>query len=281
MYHKIVYVQGSNRLPFTADHGIILTNIDGLTSQNITLDTTKTVNGIGVQVNTQTVEPKNISLEGVLLGDSTERRKDLLRTVIPLAEATLEIDDMYTIAVYPTQTPEIARHSRNADFSIMLRAPYPYFSVQQDISEVMMGVTKLFSFPTDLHSFILGQRTQVVYKIVDNPGSVPCGFTVTLSASGEVVKPKIEHMTTGEAVVINKTMVDGDVVVYSYLNGRASVYFQQGNSALVNAFASLSIDSVPFELSPGGNPIKITAESGQNMLDAFITFNPSYAGVEQ
>lgn len=281
MLHKIIYVQGDKRLPLTPENGIILTNIDGLTSQNITLDTTKTVNGIGVQVNTQTVEPKNISLTGVLLGDSSARRKDLLRTIIPRAVSRMEIDDLYTITVYPTQTPEIERYSRDAGFSVMLRAPFPYFAVQEEKTEVMMGVTKLFKFPCKLNSFILGQRMQLVYKFVNNPGSVACGFTAVLTADGDVVNPKIEHMDTGEYVMIKKTMHDGDTITYSYLNGRASVYYAQGDNAPENAFSALSIDSVPFELAPGDNPIKITAADGYSLLDAFITFHPVYAGVEQ
>ena len=281
MLHKIIYVQGNKRLPLTPENGIILTNIDGLTSQNITLDTTKTVNGIGVQVNTQTVEPKNISLTGVLLGDSSARRKDLLRTIIPRAVSRLEIDDLYTITVYPTQTPEIERYSRDAGFSVMLRAPFPYFAVQAEKTEVMMGVNKLFKFPCKLNSFILGQRMQLVYKFVNNPGSVACGFTAVFTANGDVVNPKIEHMDTGEYVMIKKTMHDGDTIIYSYLNGRASVYYAQGYNAPENAFSALSIDSVPFELAPGDNPIKITAADGYSLLDAFINFHPVYAGVEK
>ena len=281
MLHKIIYVQGNKRLPLTPENGIVLTNIDGLTSQTITLDTTKTVNGIGVQINTQTVEPKNISLTGVLLGDSSERRKDLLRTIIPCAVSQLEIDELYTITVYPTQTPEIERYSRNAGFSVMLRAPFPYFAVKTEKTEAMLSVTKLFKFPCKLDSFVLGQRTQLVYKFVNNPGSVPCGFSIVFTANGDVVNPKVEHMDTGEYVMIKKTMHDGDTITYSYLDGRASVYYAQGDNSPENAFSALSIDSVPFELSPGDNPIKITAEDGYSLLDAFITFHPVYAGVEQ
>lgn len=280
MYHKLIYVQGNARLPMTPENGIVLTDIDGLTAQNVNLDTTITVNGIGEQINNQTVEAKTISLSGVLLGDSTARRRDLLRTIIPRKAAQLEIDDTYTITVYPVQTPDIERHSRNAAFSLMLRAPFPFFSLQAERSEPMIGTEKLFSFPTTLNAFTLGQRLALVYKFVTNPGSVPCGFTATFMARGDVTNPKIERMDTGESVKIKKALHDGDTLTYSYIDGRASVYYAQGDSEPVNAFSALSIDSVPFELAPGDNPIKITAEEGYDLLDAYLSFCPAYAGVE-
>ena len=280
MLHKLVYKQGNELLPLTPENGIILTDIDGLTVQNVTLDTTSTINGIGETVNAQTVASKNISLSGVLTGASNAKRKALLHAVVPTKAAELQIDDTYKITVYPTQTPDIERYDRNANFSVMLRAPYPYFELITATERQMNGIQGKFTFPCELTSFMLGEKIDLVYQIVENAGSVPCGFICTITATGTVENPFIQNMDTGETVTLKKTLTAGESLRYAYQSGRVTVYHTDADGNQTNAFSCLDIAAVPFELACGDNPIKIGAASGAGLIEATILFYPAYTGVE-
>ncbi len=280
MLHKLVYKQGNELLPLTPDNGIILTDIDGLTVQNVTLDTTSTINGIGETVNAQTVASKNISIGGVLAGASSAKRKALLHAIVPTKPAELQIDDTYKITVYPTQTPDIERYDRNAYFSVMLRAPYPYFEMIAAAERQMNGIQGKFMFPCTLTSFMLGEKIDLVYQIVENVGSVPCGFICTITATGTVVNPYIQNMDTGETVTLKKTLTAGESLRYAYQSGRVTVYHTDADGNQTNAFSCLDIAAVPFELACGDNPIKIGAATGAGLIESTILFHPAYTGVE-
>lgn len=280
MMHRLVYRSGEDRLALTPDAGVLVSAIDGLTEQNITLDTTAATNGIGVTVNSQAVGAKRIVISGTLLGYAADTRRRMLALIAPMRPGTLLVDEAWHIDVLPTITPVIERYDHNPGFTFTLTAPKPYFVSTSETAVTMRGITKLFSFPINFAAgYQLGSYTAETYKNVPNEGNVPCGLSVTIRARGDVVNPKIEHMLTGDYVLFNKTLHDTDVLTYTYSGGKITAVYSAGGTDNANAFGALSIDSVPFELQSGDNPIKCTATTGYALMDVTIAFSPAYAGV--
>lgn len=107
---------------------------------------------------------------------------------------------------------------------------------------------------------------------VNNSGDVPCGFALTITATGgAVVNPIISK--SGQYVDVEKNMASTDVIVISTVPGDCYVTYEG------TEIYTFLLDSTFFLLDVGSNSITLSADSGTSYIVGSISFVPRYLGV--
>ena len=143
-----------------------------------------------------------------------------------------------------------------------------------------------FSFPANysVHQYRSKTNESTNCK---NPGSLPVGFTATLSCSEIVKNPCIRDVAHDTFIGLTGfTMQPGETVeFYQTETGRLAVKQTVANKdnptqpEEKNIFSYLDEDSTLTELRAGDNWLLLSADAGETALQAEISFYPMYAGI--
>lgn len=282
MMHTFEYVRGKSRLEFSIASGLIITSARGLTDQAVTIQDADAAWNVGSVVETQRVDPKTVSLTGIIRGDSGKKRSALLDTIVPMEKAQLIADGKWVLDVYPSATPDIERYTFNPQFTFSLYAPYPYWRAAEDTYSPMFGVEPLFQFPWDFGQLTrFSNKTTTETVNVYNPGTVKTGWSATIYAREGIFKrPKLTNVNTGEYVRVNLDMAIGDKIGLDYHQGILKCTYTPAGGEEQDAFEHLDIDSEPFQVLPGDNLISLTGDDGLIInISADITFQRCVPGL--
>lgn len=267
--------ENGGEIEFDISAGIVISEIDGLTENNVKLSTAQGLNQIGSTVNSVAVQGKEITIEGAVLttADSKLKSELLLNTVMPGLKGTLIYNDTWTIDVYPTETPYVQQREF-PKFQFTLSAPYPYWSRVAQSSHELTGLEPRFTFPWDLsQSFIFGERIQKVFTNVENGGNVEALYTVIFRAvSAGVTNPKIENAMTYEYLQVNKEMELNEKLIVTITPSGVTV-ISNINGVETDSIGYFDIESTLYRMHPGDNIIKSTDDTGGGSLDTTIVLN--------
>lgn len=270
------------KLIFSIASGYIVSSISGLTSQNVTFQTSTGLRNVGAKVETQVVEANRLSVSGTLKGPATDKRRRMLQTIVPQERGTITIDGKYKLDVYPQKTPDIERYLSDPQFNFILYAPFPYWRSGDGKAIDLLGLTKQFRFPWNISSpnpFRFSTFTEVFYTNVYNGGNVPSKWRAEFYARTDVTGPSIQNMVTGEFVKLNMDLSAGEMVIVDTTGQELSVKHYTATGEESDAFEHLDIDSSPFELVVGDNLLKTDAEQNRTGLSVRIVYNDYVSGV--
>lgn len=273
---------GGKKLLFSADSGYMIESMSDPTSQEVTFGTSAGIGNIGAKVETQTVEPKRLSISGTLLGDARNKRRKMVQTIVPCTRATVTYDGKYKLDVYPQKTPEIERYALNPRFNFVLYAPFPYWRSAENKAVDLLGLAKSFRFPwniSDPAPFRFSTLTQALYTNVYNGGTVPSKWRAEFLARTDVDTPSILNIQTGECVKINMALSAGESIVVDTTGQELSVTHIGVSGTATDAFEYLDIDSIPFDLAVGDNLLKTEADENRDGLSVRMVFNDYVSGV--
>lgn len=270
------YVTEIGTITFVYDFGFLINKPSGIDTVSVNLSHAQGINQVGSTVESKTVQPRPVTISGIIVGDDQSARKSELMSIIrPDLPGKLYADDYY-LNVYPTATPVIEAKQKFAHFQFSIVAPYPYWQKDNTVTQALSGIQKLFKFPWNIsRAYRFGQWMETQFMNVHNGGQLPVPFTATFYAKNDVVNPKILHVTTGETLILNKSMVTGERVVVEITHDRTYVT----SSVDGNIRGALDLDSTLFRLGVGDNVLKPEAESGLNQLEVEINFATEIVGV--
>lgn len=261
---------------FDYDGGFLINKPSGIDTVSITLSQAKGINQTGATIQSTNIQPRPVNINGYIVGDDQDGKKDQLLSVIrPDIGGRLYADDYY-LNVYPTATPNIEARLKSANFQFSLLAAYPYWCKDDSASAVLSGIIKLFKFPWNIsREYQFGELMKTKFMNVANRGQVPVPFTATFIASGEVVNPMITNATTLKYLLINKTLVEGERLTVEITHDRTSVY----SNVYGDCRGALSLRSSLFQLEVGDNVLKPEAESGLENMQVNIDFATEIVGI--
>ena len=261
---------------FDYDGGFLINKPSGIDTVSITLSQAKGINQTGATIQSTNIQPRPVNINGYIVGDDQDGKKDQLLSVIrPDIGGRLYADDYY-LNVYPTATPNIEARSKSANFQFSILAAYPYWCKDDSASAVLSGIMKLFKFPWNIsREYQFGELMKTKFMNVANRGQVPVPFTATFIASAEVVNPMITNATTLKYLLINKTLVEGERLTVEITHDRTSVYSNVDGDCR----GALSLRSSLFQLEVGDNVLKPEAESGLENMQVNIDFATEIVGI--
>lgn len=279
-------IQLGNDCPF------ILTKIEGTGAVNVDIQSQKSPYQDGVSYLGNTLDPRTISIEVMLLAETIEEmmiyRRKILNIFNPkLGEGRL-IYEIGGIKREIKAISELAPVFPDAeDFKdvmqpglIQLYCSNPFF---KDISESKEEVAiwrGVFEFPLELvlEGIEMGYREPSLIVNVFNKGDVPCGMKIEFKALGTIVNPSLFNVNTREYFKINKVMEAGEVITVNtqFQNKRVEL---NKNGVKSNAFNWIDFQSTFLQLDVGDNLFRYDADEGLDNLEVSIYFTPQYLGV--
>lgn len=268
--------ENGGTLIFEYAHGYLINKPSGIDTVNVKLSQAQSINQVGNTVQSKTVQARPVTVSGIIVGNEQDERKNQLMAVVrPDLAGRLYADD-YFLDVHVTATPTIEPKEKFAHFQFALNAPYPYWQREKRTSLNMYGVENQFKFPWNVsRAYRFGQLQEMQFVNVRNDGQLPVPFKVTLFAANNVENPRITNVTTGEVLILNKSMDPGEFVVIEMTHGLTNVISSFDGSIR----GALDLDSTLFRLSVGDNVLKPEAETGLDQLQVYFEFSPELAGV--
>jgi len=157
-----------------------------------------------------------------------------------------------------------------ARFQVMLRAEDSYW-LDQISSSVTLTLEEVegFDLPVTLPFDIMGGSGSS-QATIDNTGEVEIYPTITINASATLTNATLTNTTTNKSAQINRTLVNGDVVVIAY--GSSGVTVTLNGST--NIYSDLLGDL--FLLQTGNNTIRFSASTFDAASNAVVSYAFGY-----
>ena len=268
--------ENGESIVFTYNNGFLINKPVGIDTLQVSLSQATGIDQVGATVQSANVQPRPVTVSGILVGDFAATNKERLLSVIrPDLTAKLYADDYY-LNVRPTSTPTIDPTEQFAKFQFSVLAAYPYWQKDNSVRTVLSGLQYMFKFPWNIsieYQFAKLMETQFINVL--NRGQLPVPMTVTFYARGDCKNPKITNVNTGKIMAINKSLVAGERVVVEITHDRTYVT----SSVDGDIRGALSLKSTLNRLDVGDNVLKPEAEEGGNQLEVSIDFATEIVGI--
>ena len=273
---KFTYINANNEsITFTYDNGFLINKPAGIDTLSITLSEAQGINQVGSTVQSVNVKSRPVTISGIIVSDIAKNKNRLLSVIRPDLSGKLYADDYY-LNVYPTATPTIDPKPKFSAFQFSLKAPYPYWQKDDSLSKVLSGITPLFKFPWNMsREYQFGEVLATQFINVRNSGQVPIPFTATFTAADEVVNPLIRNVVTGETLLINHTLVQGEIVTVEITHDRTYCT----SSVEGDIRGALSLSNTLSRLAVGDNVLKPEASAGLGNLKISLNFSTEITGI--
>jgi hypothetical protein len=228
---------------------------------------------VGSSVTGQSVQPRQITMEGCLLGPLAGSRRRLIEVMAPGGEARLSVADgerEVWLEVVPLRTPEIGLGEGVQHWQAQLKAAYPYWRTADAYAEPIAGLESRIRLPIFTGgTWMISRYTGSYFKNIPNTGNMPIAFTVVLTARSEVRGPELYHMGARTRIKLMRTMAAGETITVCTQSGKRGVEIRLPDGSQQNGFRYLTLDSdLSMALLPGENLLRLGADTNREGLSA-------------
>lgn len=261
---------------------LLVTKLEGTGAVNINIHSQKSPYQDGETYNGNTLDYRQMYIEGTILERDKKRIMQLRRTMIKVLNPKLQCRLIYEYdggenainciidgaPIFPDRGKEIYQK-----FIIHLYCPSPFWEDIYESGELIQTWLKGFQFPLKL-PFQLKQKGETVRNIY-NEGDVET--PVEIIFKGPATNPSVTNVTTGEFIKVDRTLTSDDTLYITTEFGNKRVEIER-NGIRENAFHYIDLDSVFFSLQPGDNLIEYNTESLEPQ-SVEIRYRNRYSGV--
>lgn len=171
------------------------------------------------------------------------------------------------------------------EFTFTLMCGNPMFKKLTQTKTILSGEIPMFHFPwilDDSKGYVMSVRNAYSLLTVENEGNVPVGGKITLEATGDVVRPTVENVETGETITLTKTMRRGEVVVIDTSDGKSKGVWGGMGEPTENYFKYWSVSNTWFKFQQGVTLIGYsTGNSSDSLLQVTVELNPEKFNLEE
>lgn len=253
---SFLFENGASSLTVSSATNYHLLNYDGIESVDIDFSAADNAQGDGAAIKSIRVPMRQISIDFYVSGETD--RATVMGFFKPKVKYTLSVTRNSVtrkIYCYLATRPDYRQDNINLPIYITLElvCPDPYF------------------FASALATYDMVDGNIVLFNI----GDAPCGFVITITATGgAVVDPKVDtNITEDTYVSVSATLSNTGVMTISTVPGNC--YVAVGGVTIY----TYSLDSDFFLLQPGSNVLVFNAVQGANYIVAKISYYPRYLGV--
>lgn len=256
MYSLKIENRSGQSIALSNEKNVVITGIDGLTPPKASIITNEVAMHDGARFNSSKVEPRNIVITLRILKD-VERMRILLYKYFRIKQWCKIYYSNDSRDVYCEGYVEAFENDRfvlSNEVQISIICPSPWLKEVNEIIFNMSQVLSWFEFPfaiaDDGKEFSTLEEN--IITTVTNSGDVTTGMIMELTATDEVVNPRIYNVDTREMIGLNFTMITGDVIRISTVTGEKYVKLIRGG-AETNIINNLM-----------DNPVWLTAVVGES-----------------
>jgi hypothetical protein len=262
-----------------------LQRVDGTGNLRQAINTFRAPEQDGAFYISSSLEMRNITLEGVVVGQTVDAafdaRKRLLRAFTPKERGMLTFRDLQIPCVVEEAMLTVSNIARAPAFFISLLCPSPFFEALNETHVEIAAWLSGFHFPLEIPEdtgIEMGVRLLSQIVTVENDGDVPCGCTIIFTALGTLRNPELVNVHTGERLRLLVTMAAGETItVTTHFAGKRVVRSAGGTES--NAFSLVDTGSSFLQLQPGRNTLRYDADENMDALEIRVVFRPQFLGV--
>lgn len=267
--------------------GFAVTSIEGLGPNKATINTVEIATGDGAIYNSGRVDPRNIVIKMIFVGDDVENLRRKTYQYFPLNKLlTFEVvtDKRSAVISGYVESNEPQIFSKAESTSISIICPDPYFrSLSVENSRVVFyGEEPVFEFPFENEgnspTIEFGIIHQITEANIPYSGESEVGAVFTIHALGPAKNVRIDNLDTGESMSVKIEMLSGDDLIISTVSGNKFVMLLR-NGEYTNSLNRLDRNSDWFKLSKGDNAFAYQAEEGLNNLQFEVAYDTLYEGM--
>lgn len=268
MYRPFIYErEDGRRIVLDRAHGYVISRPEGIDAVSTNYSTILGYQRIGTVVESFTVQPRVVTLTGVLCGQNqADRKRELTSTILPGRKGRLYFNGYY-LDVYTNETPRFEGRPFGAQFTFMLVAPYPYW--------IAVEPTVIAVVPANEGGFIFDNDSDV---------EIPFTYTIKVNSAGTITELAIEDIDRNSFLRFDNRVIPGSemfIQVGDTLTmeiSHESVDFR--SDRLGDCTSRLKPTSTFFRLEPGENHLgSVFYGSGSADFDYFISFRTEKAGL--
>ena len=290
------YVNENNdSIIFEWKYGFLPEKPQGIDVLTVSHSEAQGINQVGSTIQSSNVQSRVVNMSGRIVGANQLSKKELLLSVVrPDLSGRLYADDYY-LEVRPATTPTFEAREHNASYQFSLLAAYPYWQKDDSAAATLSSVAKRFKLWDNAKAattggngrwwnisgggsatpYRFGEVVEAQFVNIFNGGQVPIPFTVTFKALAEVQNPKLTDAATNKFLLLNKTLVAGEIVTVEITHERTYV----NSSVDGECRGALDLDSSFYRLAVGDNVIKPEATSGKENMRVTIDFATEVVGI--
>lgn len=281
---RLVFERAGKRLTIAQALPYWLTEIDGLSELDCTVETERAGSRDGAVYRGAAANARNITLRARIVppaGMTHEQvRAAFFAFFVPRQEGTLYVyeDGNAKRIAYRTERCAFEQDGVFREVKLSLLCCDPLFYELYDEHAYMAETTGLIEWPLALPPvFEAGTRNEALMASVRNDSDVARGMTVTFSAAGEVVHPGLTEVTRQESLCVRITMHAGDKVIVTTGVGNKRVrLLRQDTETNINHLWTFG--GTWLQVEPGENVFRCTAESGERAMEVTVASAPAYWG---
>lgn len=297
------YKCGGTEVSFSPDTSFWITEIAGEDGLEININETQSAGSIGTTHDSSSVSSRDLTINGLIIGNCEAEKRKLNLAVRPFTQATLYKIDSNGVKWYLTgeakstlhteekiavdaidvrfakSIPYLTRQQPLTDrigimpFQFTFHASFPYWRTVETATTVLGGLSSMW-FPTPVStagSWYISSAKESADTDVYNEGNGETEFRLYLKASAQCVNPRLYNLDTRTYIQLNKTMTVGEMAVISTVSGERGCTYYAEDGTESNAFADLDINSdLEMTLKPGSNILRFTADAGRSNVTASI-----------
>lgn len=254
-------------------------------------NTTKFIDLIGENIDSTSLEPRDIYIRGLILADTydfmKDRKKKIKAFFSPQFDIKMTYNEYYMIFRPQKTTQDDSDWRKNSNrfyfFHIYGIAYIPLWKLVKESIAQESRLKDGFRFPLIIpkdRGTTFGYMSAITPQNIPNAGDVAVGFKLRLIATyGEVTNPKISNNRTGEEIELNLTMAQGDIVEISTENGNKYVKLIR-DEVETDIIDLLTLKSrMSMKILIGINDFSITASGNSSNMKSAIIYSPGWLEV--
>lgn len=269
-------------LDFSNSGDYTVYKITGLAPPKATINKSANATTDGDKVNSTRLESRNIVIYAKLEKDVERSRINLYKFFSSKQKIRLYYANgtrnVYIDGIVEVPEIDLFKNPQVAQISIICADPY--FRDLQQLKIDFSSIEPLFNF-----AFAIGEEGKAFSryntdkrKSIINPSDTDTTVTLSLFATGDVKNPVIYDITHGEAMHLNITLQQGDLLtINTHLNNKSISLQRDGTTT--NALGYMRPDSDWFVLSAGDNVFSYECEEGADNLNITFSAPILYSGV--
>lgn len=228
------------------------------------------------------LEPRYLTLEVVILSENQtelyQYRQQLSEIFNPKFKGTIKYINNNTEKILPVvveKAPVWGKTRLNVQPCIIsLVAPSPFWLDTFEESYEMAAWIGGLSFPLELPMTFEEAGDQVT---ISNEGNADT--PVIIEFNGPATNPRIDNLTTTKYIRVKRDLLEGEKLVITTKFGNKSVTKVATDGRESNAFHYIDLNSEFWQLQPGDNQIKYSADAGAEQATVLVRWKNRYIGV--
>lgn len=282
---RIVCERNGQSITFTHARPYWLLSAEGLGEADFEVSSQQAAGMDGELYQGSTANKRNIVIKATVIlpvgATHDQIREEFFSFFVPRETGTLYLydGDKARKIDYKTENCEFDMDGIFRDVTISLICPDPVFKAVQDERTDVAEIEGLIEWPVELtNPFEVGLKHDTLMATIRNPSSVSRGLTVTITATGEAVNPKLIEVNRQQSFRILTTLHNGDVLVVTTGPGNKRVKLIRDNveSNINNCW---EFGGTWLQVEPGENLFTYEADSGASSLSVTLASTPLYWGV--